>query len=744
MQPKLGAVFGILIAAAQVTQAHAAGAQPFAFLAPGFTQALYATDLPFAGGVAFAPNGDPLVAFSTLFRIDSHNIITRNGSAIHPTTAINPPQALGLGIANSVGGGVYANMPGQGVAKIDPATGAILGGPFGAAGNELGIARDPQTGNLVYAGSDSAYYFVSPDLTTQGSFSTVHASADGIAFDPTGNFLFASVGGGVTILDRHNHLVQTISLANGACCTDGMAFHSASPQFVISNNTDGTMTRYDFSNNDYTQAPTQSIFASGGFRGDILQVGQDGCLYLMQGGTRFDDGTETSAGSLVQICGGFAPPLPTAKTTLTETANPAQGAAPLTTTFTYDESNTGTIAISNVAVSGSVCGSATYQSGDTNANGVLDPGETWVFTCAHTFTSPGTFTDNATATGTNADRESASAGVLVTPSEQPITAAGVSISATEGNAFTGAVATFTDPDANATAAEYSATIDWADGGSSVGTISPTSGGNFSVSGNHTYAEEGTYHVAVTITDTDNPSNSAIAKSTANVGDAALKASPACSSTSLLFYNGPTATFTDAASPFGTLSDFSATINWGDGTPVTGGTVTGPNGGPYAVSGSHTYATTGNFTITTTVKDVGGSMATTSCSTLGFSFAPGGGSFVIGDQNAVIGHSVTFWGAQWAKLNSLSGGKAPSSFKGFAEDPKNPACSLDWSADPGNSTPPPPGPLPAFMGVIVTSSTSKFGSTISGNTVHIVIVQTNPGYAPNPGHAGTGTVVAVVC
>jgi hypothetical protein len=49
-----------------------------------------------------------------------------------------------------------------------------------------------------------------------------------------------------------------------------------------------------------------------------------------------------------------------------------------------------------------------------------------------------------------------------------------------------------------------------------------------------------------------------------------------------------------------------------------------------------------------------------------------------------------------------------------------------------------------MAVIVASSISQSGSTISGNTVHMVIVQTNPGYAPDPGHAGTGTVVAQIC
>jgi hypothetical protein len=128
----------------------------------------------------------------------------------------------------------------------------------------------------------------------------------------------------------------------------------------------------------------------------------------------------------------------------------------------------------------------------------------------------------------------------------------------------------------------------------------------------------------------------------------------------------------------------------------------------------------------------------------FPFAPGGGSFVIGDLNSGIGTSATFWGAQWWKLNSLSGGSAPASFKGFAESPTNPSCGTGWSTNPGNSTAPPSGPLPQFMAVVATSSASQSGSQISGNTVHIVIVQVNPGYQPNPGHAGRGTVVAVVC
>ena len=120
--------------------------------------------------------------------------------------------------------------------------------------------------------------------------------------------------------------------------------------------------------------------------------------------------------------------------------------------------------------------------------------------------------------------------------------------------------------------------------------------------------------------------------------------------------------------------------------------------------------------------------------------PAAGGFVVGDQSAT--GQVEFWGAQWAKDNSLSGGSAPSSFKGF-ENSGSVTCGGTWTTDPGNSSGP-PSSVPTFMAVIVSSSITKSGSTISGDVKAIVIVQTDPGYAGNPGHAGTGTVVAVVC
>jgi len=119
-----------------------------------------------------------------------------------------------------------------------------------------------------------------------------------------------------------------------------------------------------------------------------------------------------------------------------------------------------------------------------------------------------------------------------------------------------------------------------------------------------------------------------------------------------------------------------------------------------------------------------------------------GSFVVGDKSA--SGAVTFWGAQWSKVNQLSQGDAPSSFKGFAAATTTPpACGAKWTTGTGNSAGP-PASVPSYMAAIVATSISKSGSTISGDTVHIVIVKTDAGYAANPGHAGTGTIVATLC
>lgn len=92
---------------------------------------------------------------------------------------------------------------------------------------------------------------------------------------------------------------------------------------------------------------------------------------------------------------------------------------------------------------------------------------------------------------------------------------------------------------------------------------------------------------------------------------------------------------------------------------------------------------------------------------------------------------------------MSGGPGPNAFKGFENGNALPTCGNTWTSQPGNSSNPPPT-VPQFMAVIVSSSVQQNGSVISGDIQKIVVVRTNPGYGPAPGHAGTGTVVAILC
>jgi len=118
--------------------------------------------------------------------------------------------------------------------------------------------------------------------------------------------------------------------------------------------------------------------------------------------------------------------------------------------------------------------------------------------------------------------------------------------------------------------------------------------------------------------------------------------------------------------------------------------------------------------------------------------------VIGDGNAAIGATATFWSSQWNAANTVSGGVAPDSFKGFEDNPAGPTtCGGTFSTRTGNS-PPPAGTVPSYTAMLVTSLVTKSGSVITGTKPAIVVVQLNAGYSPSPGHPGTAQVLAILC
>ena len=134
--------------------------------------------------------------------------------------------------------------------------------------------------------------------------------------------------------------------------------------------------------------------------------------------------------------------------------------------------------------------------------------------------------------------------------------------------------------------------------------------------------------------------------------------------------------------------------------------------------------------------------------------PSRGAFVLGDAAvAAAGPNgqLTWWSDEWSLRNPLSGGVAPSAFKGFAgtvtalptTSPAN-ACGATFLTRTGNSAPP-TADVPSYMGVIVSNAVdNQQPGNIAGSWGRIVVVKTDGGYAPSPGHHGTGTIVATFC
>jgi uncharacterized repeat protein (TIGR01451 family) len=242
--------------------------------------------------------------------------------------------------------------------------------------------------------------------------------------------------------------------------------------------------------------------------------------------------------------------------------------------------------------------------------------------------------------GTTTTLTSAS-GTGVTVLDARLTSSnGTEITAVEGTA-TGALllGTFTDANQAATNADFttgggSVVVNWGDGSApeTLTVADVTASGSpdgviFSVTGAHTYSEAGTF--AYTVTVKDDGGATTIISGSAIIADAPLIGSatqPTVSTTEAsLFpvpvfapplFKGPVASFIDGDTS-STAADFTTLIDWGDGTPMTAGTVSQPGGvgSAFIVSGSHTYADSGvnggdgKYAIQVFVQDDDGSRQT---------------------------------------------------------------------------------------------------------------------------------------
>jgi hypothetical protein len=295
--------------------------------------------------------------------------------------------------------------------------------------------------------------------------------------------------------------------------------------------------------------------------------------------------------------------------TANSTANVAEADALTATGITFapieGQSFSGTVATFTDTNTANVAGdfTATIVWGDGSSSPGTVSGSNGAFTVtgSHTYADEGansvsvTLTDDAPGTATATAQSTANVA-----EGDVLTGTGTPIAITEGQAFSGAVATFTDTNTSNVTGDFTATIAWGDGSTSVGTVSGSNGA-FTVNGSHTYTDEGSFSVSVTLTDDAPGTASTTASSTATVAeaDALTGTGTPITATEGQAFTGTVASFTDTNTA-NVASDFTATINWGDGT-TSSGTVTGSNGA-FAVSATHTYADEGSFTASVTLTD----------------------------------------------------------------------------------------------------------------------------------------------
>jgi PKD domain/Matrixin len=254
---------------------------------------------------------------------------------------------------------------------------------------------------------------------------------------------------------------------------------------------------------------------------------------------------------------------------------------------------------------------------------------------SHTYGEEGTYTVTETVTNSgNGQSDSKTFKVTVNDPAvvQVLPAAGVG--AMEGAPFTGkSLAQFTDPggaepnsfDPSGTIADHYkvVSIDWGDGtpsdttsGSIVFSGSPGSTTDpFTVSGDHTYGEEGNYTIQVVI---DHEGVDTTLTSTATVSDPPVQGSGVdVSAKEGITFALPVATFIDPggaepnpSDPSGTVADhYSASVDFGDGSPPVAGVITysgapGSKTGVFTVSASHTFDEEGTTTVKVTINHEG--------------------------------------------------------------------------------------------------------------------------------------------
>ncbi len=311
----------------------------------------------------------------------------------------------------------------------------------------------------------------------------------------------------------------------------------------------------------------------------------------------------------------------------------------------------------------------------------------------------------------------ATQSVLADVSDAPFTVNAATLqSIVEGGVVTGAVGTLSTPNLLAQPADYVASINWGDGTITGGLITPNNVTNgiqtFTITSAtpHGFDADGTYPIKLTVVSVGGTNENV--SEDVDVADAPISgvASPPITAIAGTTFNGVVGSFTQysGTSP----SDFTATINWGDGVSEPATVAAGTNG-MFTVSATHEFADPGSRSATITVSDTAGS---TGSFTIGVSVSDVPLSVSASNVAAVQGVAFTGQVATFTQANTFA---TPGQY----------AATINWGD--GTTT---KGSISGGNGVFTVTGNHTFGKGVSGGLFTVTVAHVISGATYSSGSA----------
>jgi regulation of enolase protein 1 (concanavalin A-like superfamily) len=201
-------------------------------------------------------------------------------------------------------------------------------------------------------------------------------------------------------------------------------------------------------------------------------------------------------------------------------------------------------------------------------------GGTFLISGTHTYAEAGHYVIKTSITGSSVLLVTANGQAAV--EDRPLTTgAKLTIAVTAGAQFNGQVATLTDAAPAGSSSEYVVTINWGDGTKSAGVALANGHGGLNVTGAHIYSKSGTFSISTRVVD----------------GRVSILTAAALTETKNARFGGDLIRFIPL--PGLKASDYTANIEWGDGTTSAGSVLVNSSGG-LRVNASHTFVAAGIY------------------------------------------------------------------------------------------------------------------------------------------------------